>query len=211
MESRPTIPKVHRKDNLASVRNGGPNDAEQLASLLSESFAQDPMFNWIFPRKQLYRAYFHLLIQEVYLPVGMIHTDTQMRATALWLPPQQRFQVAPTLSLLKLAWELVYHEGLKPLGRIRQQGRIFARHLPREPHYYLQFIGASCSHQGQGLGSTLLSYGTQICDEQAMPAYLESSNLRNVPLYERHGFKVIAKEQLPGQGPTIYFMWRDAQ
>jgi hypothetical protein len=32
-------------------------------------------------------------------------------------------------------------------------------------------------------------------------AYLESSNLRNVPLYERHGFKVLGTIQAGGSPP----------
>jgi hypothetical protein len=46
-------------------------------------------------------------------------------------------------------------------------------------------------------------------DADGMPAYLESSNARNVPLYERHGFKVVGDFQALNDGPTIWRMWRD--
>jgi ribosomal protein S18 acetylase RimI-like enzyme len=42
-----------------------------------------------------------------------------------------------------------------------------------------------------------------------MPCYLESSNPRNVPLYERHGFEVTAEHWLP-DGPVMTYMWRPA-
>ena len=38
-------------------------------------------------------------------------------------------------------------------------------------------------------------------------AYLESSNPKNVPLYERHGFEVMGFVQ-PGDFPGIYPMLR---
>ena len=41
-----------------------------------------------------------------------------------------------------------------------------------------------------------------------MVAYLESSNLRNVPLYERHGFEVLGPIQVGGS-PVFTPMLRD--
>ena len=80
---------------------------------------------------------------------------------------------------------------------------------PQEPHYYLGAVGVDPQFQGQGLGSALIEQGTARCDEEQMPAYLVSSNPRNVPLYERHGFEVIEEIELPSGGPTLWRMWRD--
>ena len=43
------------------------------------------------------------------------------------------------------------------------------------------------------------------------PAYLESSSERNLPLYERNGFRVVGEIQALGQGPSIWRMWREPQ
>jgi hypothetical protein len=40
------------------------------------------------------------------------------------------------------------------------------------------------------------------------PAHLESSNLKNVPLYQRFGFEVIEEIPLPEDGPTLWAMLR---
>jgi ribosomal protein S18 acetylase RimI-like enzyme len=40
-----------------------------------------------------------------------------------------------------------------------------------------------------------------------MPAYLESSNPRNMSLYRRHGFEQVGELPLP-DGPALYPMWR---
>lgn len=193
------------------IRNAELADVETLVDTLSDSFANDPMFNWVFPKAQLYPYFFHMLVKDVYLPRGIVHMADQGRAAALWLPPQERFQVAPRLGLLKFSLKLVRQDGLRPVWRLHQQGWVFARHLPREPHYYLQFLGCRQQDQGKGYGAALLREGTRICDERGMPAYLESSNIRNLPLYQRHGFEVIATQAVAKNGPMVWFMWREAR
>ena len=78
----------------------------------------------------------------------------------------------------------------------------------QEPHYYLQSVGARQTAQGQGVGSALLKQVTPLCDRDGVPAYLESSSERNVPLYERHGFEVFHAEPVGDGGPTMWFMLR---
>jgi len=82
---------------------------------------------------------------------------------------------------------------------------------PAEPHFYLGFVGASLGKQELGIGSALLKAGLTACDKQGAIAYLESSNVENNPLYEQHGFEVIAEATLPDGGPTIWFMKRAAR
>ncbi len=196
-------------DTIPNIRDGRASDVDTLAATLTDSFSRDPVMNWVIPRTDLYPLYFRMLIREVYLPRGMIHLEGKGRAAALWLPPEERFEMPPRMSLLNLAWDLLRHEGLRPFVRIHRQGRVFARHMPREPHYYLQFIGCRHAEQGRGIGSALLKCGTRVCDERGLPAYLESSNRLNVPLYERHGFEVQAQEEVAAGGPTAWFMWRE--
>jgi carbamoyl-phosphate synthase large subunit len=52
---------------------------------------------------------------------------------------------------------------------------------------------------------------SKICDREGIPAYLESSKDRNVPYYERFGFKVTKEIALPRGGPLVWAMWRDPQ
>jgi len=198
-------------DAPPNIRNADRADLETLVDTLTDSFACDPMFNWVFARTQLYPFFFRMLVKDVYLPRGIVHIEEQGRAAALWLPPEQRFRIAPRLGLLSFGFKLMQQDGLRPLWRMHQQGAVFAKHLPSEPHYYLQFIGCRHSDQGRGIGATLLQQGTRICDERGMPAYLECSNERNLPLYQRHGFEIRNAQAVAKNGPTAWFMWREAQ
>jgi ribosomal protein S18 acetylase RimI-like enzyme len=69
------------------------------------------------------------------------------------------------------------------------------KYHPKESHWYLPLIGVDPSHQGKGVGSALMKHALAACDRDGIIAYLESSNPRNVSLYERHGFEVIGEIQ----------------
>jgi ribosomal protein S18 acetylase RimI-like enzyme len=198
-------------DGIPQIRDAGAGDLGQLADILSDSFSSDPIMNWVIPMPALYPGFFKLIIDGLYLPKGISHLEDEGRGASLWLPPGQDFEMPLRMGLLGMILPLIVSKGFSPVKNIRQQGDFFARYHPAKPHYYLQFIGARQSHQGQGVGSALLKQGTLRCDQEQMPAYLESSNILNVPLYQRHGFEVIHEGEIPGGGPTAWFMWREPQ
>ena len=65
-------------------------------------------------------------------------------------------------------------------------------------------------HRGRGIGAALLAPVLDLCDEEGLPAYLESSKDSNVPYYRRFAFDVTTPFTLKG-GPTLHFMWRDPE
>ncbi|HYX02137.1 MAG TPA: GNAT family N-acetyltransferase, partial [Reyranella sp.] len=79
---------------------------------------------------------------------------------------------------------------------------------PREPHWYLPLLGVDPARQGQGLGARLLDYANDMFDHDGVVAYLESSNPRNIGLYQRHGFEVLGTVQVGGS-PVITPMRRN--
>ena len=113
--------------------------------------------------------------------------------------------------MLGMMAKLVLRRGPGALKRIRRQGALFDRHHPNEPHFYIQFVGCRQRDQGKGVGSALMKHGTRLADEAGMPAYLECSNHRNVPLYQRHGFDIRTQQVVGKNGPMAWFMWRDAR
>jgi ribosomal protein S18 acetylase RimI-like enzyme len=85
-----------------------------------------------------------------------------------------------------------------------------ASYHPTEPHWYLPLIGVDPAYQGLGFGSALLRHALRQCDDDHVPAYLESSSPANIPLYERHGFVVLGTIQV-GSSPPITPMLRVAR
>ena len=80
---------------------------------------------------------------------------------------------------------------------------------PREPHWYLATSGTAVEQQGKGVGGALMRPVLDALRRRGLPCYLESSKERNVPFYRRHGFEVVEEVPLPGDGPTLWTMWRE--
>lgn len=198
-------------DSAPIITDAKNNDLSLLTEVLTDAFHTDSVMNWVIPDPTLYPEFFQLISRDLFLPRGMVHIERQGRGASMWLPPGVKFEVPPRLALVNMMLKLVWRKGPRPLARMLRQGQIFDRHHPLEPHYHLVFVGCRQHHQGQGVGSALLKQGTRRVDEQHLPAYLESSEARNVTLYQRHGFEVIAQEVLPGGGPRVWFMWREAR
>jgi ribosomal protein S18 acetylase RimI-like enzyme len=61
--------------------------------------------------------------------------------------------------------------------------------------------------QGSGIGSALLTHGLSVCDREGRLAYLDCTNPKNLPLYQRHGFEVLGTIKVGGHQP-MYPMLR---
>jgi GNAT superfamily N-acetyltransferase len=122
-------------------------------------------------------------------------------AVALWLGPD----AGPDDDALKR----LINESLPP-EKSAVMASLFeemARRHPQEPHWYLPLIGVDPARQGQGLGAALMRPVLEECDEVHLLAYLESTNPRNRPFYERLGFEAIGEIKV-GDCPPIVPMLR---
>ena len=81
---------------------------------------------------------------------------------------------------------------------------------PEEPCWYLPIIAVDPFYQGKGYGSQLMKHALSRVDEDGLPAYLESSNPRNISLYERLGFEIMGQIQI-GTSPIVTPMIRSAR
>ena len=68
-------------------------------------------------------------------------------------------------------------------------------------------IGVDPADQGEGFGSALLQHGLARCDREDKLAYLESTSLESLRLYERHGFELLGTIQV-GSSPQVFPMLR---
>lgn len=185
----------------------GPVERDPVMDILALAFSSDPAVRYMFPSAATYLASFNRLATAMAgsaLAAGTAYVADNGAAAALWLAPGES---ADGEAIGALVSETVSADRLETLGQI---GELMGQFHPEEPHWYLSMIGVDPSRQGQGLGAALLKAGLARCDADGLPAYLESSSPKNVPLYERHGFEVIGLIK-PGDHPGLIPMYRSAR
>lgn len=183
------------------------SDEERVISTLALAFSADPPARWLFPEPNDYLSHFPNFARafggEAFRHESAYYVEC-FAGAALWLPPG-------------------VHPDEKTLGAVLERGvnaeqlpQVFAlleelgKCHPTEPHWYLPMIGVDPAEQGRGYGSMILRDSLKRVDQDHLPAYLESTNAANVPLYERHGFKLMRTIGFE-TAPPMFPMYREAR
>ena len=186
------------------VRTATQADEAAAIAVVVLAFTSDPITRWTWSDPDVYLAHFPAFVKAFGGPGfarGGALVAEDYAGAALWLPPG----VGPD--------EDAMGELLQRTAPAHLQGDIFAlleqmgRYHPSEPHWYLPLIGVDPARQGQGVGSALMRHALAACDRDKLPAYLESTNPQNIPLYERHGFQLLGTIQA-GSSPPLFPMLR---
>ena len=196
-------------DNLAptglSIRTANESEQDQIVALIVLAFSSDPIVRWVYPDPHQFLSSFPDIVRAFggkAFEHGTAYYVEGFIGSALWLPPGVLPDEEALGSVLMRTVPEERHEEM--FGVLEQMGS----YHPTEPHWYLPMIGVEPAHQGEGYGSALLRYTLEICDRHHHLAHLESSNPKNVPLYQRHGFQLVGEIQ-SGSSPTIFPMSRE--
>lgn len=189
---------------MIEVRKAQASEKDAVLNTLMLAFSSDPCLRFMLDTPDKFFSGFRRFATGMG-GAGLDHGTAWLAddgaAAALWLPPGVTSDREPMMEVLG---ELVDPEKLPTLGEV---GEKIAAHHPQEPHWYLSMIGVDPARQGRGYGSAILKETVRRCDEDGVIAYLESSNPKNVPLYERYGFEVVGFVQ-PGEFPGLHPMIR---
>ena len=194
-------------DRASAVVSVGPQQSDRVLGVLTLAFAADPPTRWLFPESDGYLRHFPVFARALggaALPRRTALASEDHAAVALWLAPD----AAPDEEALARLIE----DGVAPERRADMAAVVeeMVRCHPQQPHWYLPLIGVEPARQGRGLGAALMRAGLAWSDAAGLPAYLELTNPRNRPLYERHGFEAIAEIRI-GSCPPIVPMLRRAK
>lgn len=186
------------------IRSAAASDRENVIGAITLAFSTDPMARWSQPDPAKYLKHFPAAVIAFggsAFEEGTAYFADGYAGAALWLPPG----VHPDMERMMRLTETTSPNAIKSdlYGVFEEVGK----YHPAEPHWYLTMIGVDPSRQGNGVGSALMKHALIACDRDDSIAYLESSNPRNILLYERHGFEVIGEIQVGGS-PTLRPMLR---
>ncbi|CAN7680940.1 GNAT family N-acetyltransferase [Bosea sp. LjRoot237] len=187
-----------------AVRSASRDEASSVSALITLAFATDPMARWSLSDAQVYLAVMPDLIRAfggAAYDSDSAYASDGFGGAALWLPPG----VEPDMETLDRLVRTNADPAILP--DVDAMFDAMARYHPEAPHWYLPLIGTDPARQGQGIGSALMRHALARCDRDGVAAYLESSNPRNIPLYQRHGFEILGTIQI-GSSPVLTPMLR---
>jgi ribosomal protein S18 acetylase RimI-like enzyme len=186
------------------IKSANKSNSEHAVAVILLAFATDPLSRWIYSDPHHYLRYFPDVIR-IFGTNALEHRTCYyvdaFSGVALWLPPNVH---AHNDEMGKVLHQTVPKENQEDVFAVLEQ---MGNYHPIEPHWYLPMIGVDPSQQGKGYGSALMQHALIRCDRENKLAYLESANPRNVPLYKRLGFEILATIQI-GSSPPVFPMLR---
>jgi ribosomal protein S18 acetylase RimI-like enzyme len=178
---------------------------DNIMGLMTAAFIADPMMRWLFPDPAVYLQVFPAFA-EAFGGRAIEHNSGFVvdghRGAALWLPPGVS---GDDDALAEVVAESADPAALADIEGFMEQ--MIASHPEDDDCWYLPMIGVDPASQGRGCGAALMKHALEKIDAVGGLAYLESSNPRNVSLYERHGFEPIGNIQ-SGNSPPMTPMLR---
>jgi GNAT superfamily N-acetyltransferase len=197
---------------MSTIRPATATDRAELADSLASAFCEDPLFTWMAgagPNQSVGPKLRTIFDSFLKLDLGrsehLVFTDEDRIGVAIWKAPN-RWKM-PSSDMLRALPAMLRGLGTKTPRMIGAFNAIEKVH-PEEEHYYLEALGTRQDMQSKGVGSAVIGHMLDRCDAEGMPAYLESSNPRNVPFYARHGFETTGEIVVGKGAPTVTAMWR---
>jgi GNAT superfamily N-acetyltransferase len=188
-------------------------DLDRIGETLARAFENDPLWGWAFESGTRERKLASLstvfgFFAAAALDFGWVRVTDGVEAVALWIPPGSP-EMTPADEERMPG---VVADACEPqsAARVMEMLDAFERNHPHEPpHFYLSLLATHPDHAGKGLAVGLVADNLAEVDAGDPPAaaFLESSNPRNVPRYERLGFRPVRKVELVA-GLTGTQMWR---
>ncbi|MGI9596478.1 MAG: GNAT family N-acetyltransferase [Acidimicrobiales bacterium] len=195
---------------MTDIRPALLTDRTAVMAALADAFHDDPVHAWIFEdeavRSRYLPEWFGAMIDMV-PPGGRVDVVDDCSSVAIWHAPAEHGTAEESDDELPPIAQLALDAlGLEVgMDKLTKLAPLIEGH-PEQPHWYLGVLGSDSGARGKGQGSALLSDRLALCDAEGLPAYLESSNPRNVPLYARHGFEVTESFDLDDGGPLVSLM-----
>jgi GNAT superfamily N-acetyltransferase len=171
------------------VRRATRADRDRVVDTFTAAFETDPALRFFFPDEE-YAAHapaFAGWLFDRRVDAGTVWVVDDGASVALWDGPER---VAPAVPAPVLP------DG--PRERLDAYDAAVHHHLPTTPHWYLGVLATHPDRAGQRLGRTVMASGLAEAARDGLPAYLETTNPRNVDIYRAAGWEVAARTGVPG-------------
>ena len=188
------------------------DDVEGAARTVARAFAlHAPWAGWAFPdpstREDAHRPLIATDIAELFIPWGEAWGIGTVAVT-LWMPPAST-PGAERFELRRDDPEYAAYGEREEL--MREFDELVESMRPGDDHWYLDTIATDPDRMGEGLGARLLEHDLALRDAEGALTALDTQSERTADYYSRFGYEVVERGRLPGEGPPILMMVREAR
>jgi len=198
-------------DPMVEIRPAHSSRLAHIAEVIGRSFVTEPMMTWPLGGRtddlEERCIRYHTLFLEPLMDRGIIWESVEGHGALVLVPPEQKDALDDALARV---------DGSKTRDVFDDGGcryELFwewvASKLPSEPLWHLDSVAVAPGSQGRGIGSALIEFGLEQARQSGTAMILETGTQRNVPLYERLGFRIVKEADSPKGGPHVWFMRRD--
>jgi ribosomal protein S18 acetylase RimI-like enzyme len=189
-------------------------DLEQMAQVLAQSFAEDPLVSFILPnpkrRVKTVAKFFRAMGRLNIRANSAFGISDPLEGVAVWSFPGKSSASASPKDLFAFLPVLFssYFIGAQRARAIFSKIETNRKKYADEPHFYLDNLGVLAASRGKGLSSRLIRPFLEMADSQKVIAYTDTVTESNVPLYEHFGFECVERSLVEGTGITVYALRR---
>jgi len=182
-------------------------DRDRVISILAESFNDNQSVNYIVKQdKQRNRRIRKLMAYSFdvcYLYGEVLLTEDKSGCALILFPDKKKNNLKSILLDMNLIVSCI---GIFNISKAMNRESKIKKLQPGELMYYLWFIGVDPDQQNKGIGSSLIKEVIEEARSRQRPVYLETSTLKNIPWYEKFGFRIYNELDL---GYRLYFMKKE--
>ena len=181
----------------------------------ARAFADDPTIRYLIPdegKRACLPGYFEYYLRLSLLNGGTYVTSPKCEGVAMWIESERKdsfftyIRAGFPFLLLRCGWSHLIRGAALDLHFSRLR-----RELAPKRHLYLATLAVDQIYRGQGFASKLMRPMLKHLDEEQLPAYLETQNLRNVDIYRHWGFELLREETMPNTELRLWLMLRQPQ
>lgn len=163
--------------------------------VIAQAFYRNPLAIHAFPGvgddtrlrrvRRIYRSVMEIAFQRG--RVFVVRISGRIAGAAVVYPPSADVQ-----TLLGRALSGVGALTVGPRASMRYVAyeREIRKMRPKEPHWYLFFLGVTPAFHGQGIGSAFVKHVCRMADADGVPCYLETSVKPQIEFYGAYGFEL---------------------
>ena len=189
------------------MRRASYEEKDLVVDILTQSFESNQSVNYIVNQDERRLDRIRALMDysfEVCSLFGDVFVSDNKKACALIVyPDKKKTNLKSALLDVKLIVQCI---GIRNIKKTLAREALIKRIQPKELMTYLWFIGVNLADQNKGIGSNLLQSVIDNSNQNKRPIYLETSTVRNLPWYDKFGFKIYSEQDLSYR---LYFLKRD--